>query len=460
MLLIFKNQTLRATIQRTALPAMLEMVLYMLIGIVDVAVVGRLGAVPLAAVSLGAEIFFQIVLFLAALGIGSAVLVAQARGAGNVQEAEQIAGQTVLLGLLLGSVSGLLVFFNADFVVGLFKVEPAVHVMAVRYVQITFTIAPLAVLYSMLSSLYRGWGRTDIPMYVAVVLNVVNCVGCYVLVYGKFGFPAMGVAGSALATALAHVVGFVIVLSVLIRGGGGLKLRWEETKRLQRQVLKKIFSLGTPSFLEQFFNNLSVMIAVYLIVFTGTVSYAAHQVGVIVESISFMPGFGIAIAATSLVGQSVGARDKVRLMQSTRGTIEFGLLFMGVFALLFALFPFQIAGLFTKDAAIIAIAGLLIRIASLEQLTIALSMVLGGILKGSGNTRTPMMITVLATWAYRIPMLYLVIVVLDQPIQIAWLVFISDWLLRSIAFYIAYRHRIKPDGSFLATLEPVSESVK
>jgi len=458
MLLIFKNKPLRTTILRTALPAMLEMILYMLIGIVDVAVVGRLGAVPLAAASLGAELFFEVILFLAALGIGSAVLVAQAKGAGKIHEAEQIAGQTVLLGLLLGCVSGLLVFFNADFIVGLFHVEPAVHVLAIQYVQITFTIAPLAVLYSMLSSLYRGWGRTDIPMYVAVVLNVVNCAGCYVLVYGKFGFPAMGVAGSALATALAHVVGFIIILSVLIRGKGGLQLHWTAIRRLQKLVLKKIFNLGIPSFMEQFFNNLSIMIAVYLIVFTGTVSYASHQVGVIVESISFMPGFGIAIAATTLVGQSVGARDKERLLQSTRGTIEFGLLFMGFFALMFALFPFQIAGLFTKDAAIIAIAGILIRIASLEQLTIALSMVLGGFLKGSGNTRTPMMITILATWVYRIPMLYLVIMVLDQPIQIAWLVFISDWLLRSIAFYIAYRRRVRPDGPFLATFEPVSDS--
>lgn len=457
MLLIIKNQPLRATILRTALPAMLEMILYMLIGIVDVAVVGRLGAVPLAAVSLGAELFFEVILFIGAMGIGSAVLVAQARGAGKIHEAEQIAGQTALLGLLMGCISGVAGFFGADYIVGLFNVEPAVHVLAVKYVQITFIIAPFAVLYVMLNSLYRGWGRTDIPMYVAIAVNIINCVGCYVLVYGKMGFPALGVPGSALATAIAHMVGFIVIFTVLLRGGGGLQLHWNSVKRLQRKVLQKIFNLGMPSFLEQFFNNLSIMIAVYLIVFTGTVPYAAHQVGVIVESISFMPGFGIAIAATSLVGQSVGARDKTSLLRSTRGTIEFGLTFMGFFALLFALFPFQIAQLFTKEAEIIAIAGILIRLAALEQLTIALSMVLSGILKGSGDTRTPMVITVLATWAYRIPLLYLVIIVLEQPIQVAWLVFISDWFLRSIAFYLAYRRRIRKDGPLMSTLEPLAD---
>ncbi|HWQ73869.1 MAG TPA: MATE family efflux transporter [Syntrophomonas sp.] len=441
MLLIIKNKTLRSSIIRTALPAMLEMCLYMLIGIVDVAVVGHLGAAPLAAVSLGSEIFFAVLLTLASLGIGSAVLSAQAKGAGNVEEAERIAGQTVLLGIIMGILAGIAGYHWADNIVGIFRVEPEVHALAVTYIRITFSVVPLAILNFMISNLYRGWGRTEIPMYVAIAVNIINCVGCYVLVYGKFGLPALGVAGSAIATALANVAGCLAITTILIRGGGGLKLRWSAVSRLRRQVLNRIFSLGLPSFAEQFFNYMSTLTSVYLIVITGTVSYAAHQVGVIVESISFMPGFGIAIAATSLVGQSIGARDKTRLLQSTRGSIEFGLLFMGCFTLLFALFPFQIAGLFTQDPAIVAIAGTLLRIASMEQLTMALSMVLGGVLKGSGNTRTPMLIAVLATWLYRIPLLYLVVVVLGKPVQYAWLVFVSDWLLRSIAFFIAYRRQ-------------------
>lgn len=171
------------------------------------------------------------------------------------------------------------------------------------------------------------------------------------------------------------------------------------------------------------------------------VPYAAHQVGISVESLSYMPGFGIAIAATALVGQSVGARDKKSAQRMARGSMELALLFMGFFGLLFALLPYQIAALFTNDIRIISIAGLLIRIASLEQLTIALSMVLGGILKGSGDTRTPMLITVLSTWLYRIPLTYLIIHVWQLPIQYVWLVFVSDWLIRAIIFTIIYRKK-------------------
>ncbi len=449
-MLIIKDKALRSTILRTALPAMMEMILYMLIAVVDIAIVGRLGAVPLAAVSLGSEIFFGVVLILEALGIGSSVLVAQAKGAGQMVEAGRIASQTVLLGLLIGTLAGILGVAYAGSIVGLFAVEPVVYTEAVTYLEITFWVVPVALTFYMINTVYRGLGRTDIPMYIALVVNIVNCAGNYLLVYGKFGFPQLGVAGSAWATAIAHIVGFIIALIVLMSGQAGLKIHFFWMRRLRWTIIKKIFCLGLPSFCEQLFNNISVMVSVFLIVFTGTVPFAAHQVGITVESLSYMPGFGIAIAATALVGQCVGARDKRQLQRVARGSMELAVLFMGTLGIFFALIPYQIAGMFTNDPEIIAIAGLLLRIATLEQLTIAITMVLGAIFKGSGDTRTPMLVIILCTWAYRIPFTYLFIHVLHLPIQYVWLLFVSDWLIRALIFTILYRkknwlHRALPD---------------
>lgn len=440
-MLFLKDTELRSTILRTAFPAMMEMVLYMLIGVVDVAIVGHLGAKPLAAVSLGAEIFFAVVLILEALGIGSSVLVAQAKGAGRMDEAGKIAGQTVLLGFLVGFLIGIPGLLFADNIVGLFRVEPAVNVLAVSYLNIIFWALPLALMYALVSMVFRGLGRTDIPMYIAIVVNIVNCACNYVLVYGKYGFPQLGVAGSAIGTGLAHIVGLIILLAVLFHGQDELKVHWQDVISLHADTVKRIFNLGIPSFGEQFFNHLSILVSVYLIVVTGTVQYAAHQVGISVESLSYMPGFGIAIAATALVGQSVGAGDRQRVLRMARGCMELVLLFMGFFGILFAAIPYQIASLFTNDPAIISIAGLLIRIASLEQLTVALTMVLGGILKGSGDTRTPMLVIVLSTWVYRIPLTYLIIHVLHQPIQYVWLLFVSDWFIRAVTFVWIYRRK-------------------
>ncbi len=440
-MLILKDKLLRTVILRTAMPAMMEMILYMLVGVVDVAIVGRLGAAPLAAVSLGSEIFFAVIFILEALGIGSAVLIAQAKGAGRFEEASRVASQTVLLGIIVGILVGILgLLFTRD-IIGLFNVEAAVFAQAVDYLHIVFWISPLALAFFMICTIYRGWGRTEIPMYIAIAVNIINCVGDYVLVYGKFGFPQMGVAGAALATAIANGIGFLIAIVVICQGRGGLKVQWNWMKRLRLSVVKQIFSLGLPSLGEQFFNNFSTILSVFLIVSTGTVAFASHQVGVTVESLSFMPGIGIAMAATALVGRSIGARDKAEAQRMARGSLEFALLIMGTLGLIFALFPYHVAALFTNDAKIIAIAGLLLRIAALEQITIAISMVLGGILKGAGDTRTPMIITIAANWLYRLPLIYLFIRVLHLPIQYVWLIFVSDWLLRSLVFIIIYRRK-------------------
>ena len=245
-MLVLKDYALRTRIFRTAGPAMVEMVMYMVIGLVDVAVVGRLGAAPLAAVGLGAEIFFSIILFLEALAIGSAILVAQAKGAGRMEDASEVAGHTFLLSIILGVVVALLGVRFAPDILGLFSVETAVYTQALDYLLITFIISPLALGLYMAHSVFRGLGRTDIPMIIALVVNVVNVVGDFILVYGLWGFPRMEVAGAALATSLAHVVGFILAMVFLFRGNSGLRVNLAAIFKVNLSTYRGIFHLGIP----------------------------------------------------------------------------------------------------------------------------------------------------------------------------------------------------------------------
>lgn len=436
-MLIFKDQSLRTKIWQVSWPAMVEMIMYMIIGVIDVAIVGRLGAAPLAAVGLGAEIFFSIVLLFEALSVGSSVLVAQAKGAGNYERIASITLHTIVIGLIIGIITGTAGLINADRIISLFAVEEKVHQDAWSYLFITFKITPFAMILYMLHAVFRGTGRTDIPMRIALIVNGFNAFGDYVLVYGKMGFPAFGVAGAAYATSAAHVLGFILAFYFLFQNKKELFNSTSMGKiPLKAHVFRNILSLGSPSLLEQFFWALSNLLSIFLIVQAGTLAYASHQLAITVESISFMPGFGIAIAASVLVGQSIGARDKKMAQNYARGTLEFALLVMGVFGLLFAFFPFRIAGLFTHDPDIINLAGSLIRIAALEQLTIASSMVFGGILKGAGNTRTPMFISTFFTWCFRLPLIYLLIKVWQAPINYVWLVFVADWAIRTAVYLI------------------------
>ncbi len=438
-MLIFRDAILRKKIIRVSTPAMLEMSLYMLIGVADIAIVGRLGAAPLAAVGLGAEIFFSLVLLFEALAVGASVVVAQAKGANNIDRMVKTGVNTALLALIFGAIPFLIGLLGLDVILSIFKLEPIVYADTRKYLFITFQFAPIAVFVYMINAYFRGLGRTEIPMYVALAINIVNIVGDYLLVYGKFGFPKLGVAGAAWATSFAHVVGLFILFIILLIYAHKHKLF--TYFHIEWALIKNILSVGIPSFIEHFFWTISNFISIFLIVYMGTVAYAAHQLGLTVESISYMPGFGMAIAATALVGQAVGANDKLSVEKAARGTIEAALLMMGVFGLLFMIFPTFIAKLFTNDTEVIKLAALLIRIAAFEQLSIAASMVLGGILKGAGDTKTPMLISTIFTWGFRLPLLYLSIFILSFPIYYIWFIFILDWLLRTITFITIYRRK-------------------
>jgi len=421
---------------------MVEMIMYMVIGLVDVAVVGRLGAVPLAAVGLGTEIFFAVILFLEALAIGSSILVAQAKGAGKLDEASGVAGHTFLLSLVIGIIVAILGLKYSPTILYLFSVEAQVFNQALDYLMITFCISPLALGLYMCNSLFRGIGRTDIPMLISLVVNAINVVGDYVLVYGIWFFPRLEVAGAALATSVAHGMGYILALYFLFGKNSPLQVKPASIFKVNLATYREIFRLGIPSLAEQFFFTSANLISMFLIVYIGTLAFASHELAIMVESISFMPGFGIAIAATSLVGQAVGARNQTALQKAARGSIEFALLFMSIFTLFFALFPYQIASLFTNDSDVIAISGILIRIAALEQAGIALSSVIGGILKGAGDTRSPMLVSTLFTWLYRLPLMYIFICIGGFPISYVWLLFVSDWICRGLTFVIIY-HRKK-----------------
>jgi putative MATE family efflux protein len=449
-MLIWRDKNLRVTIWKIAWPAMGEMILYMLVGVVDVAVVGRLGAVPLAAASLGAEIFFSLVLFLNALGIGTSILVAQAKGANRLDEAALVAGQSLLMALFIGLTAAVLTQVYLLQILALFRVEAAVSQQALAYLRITLALVPPALIYYIISSIFRGLGRTDIPMKIGIITNSFNVVGDLVLVFGWFGFPAMGVAGAAVATSIAHFLGFILSLWALMSNCTELTVPWRSIFALRLNIIRRVLSLGIPGLVEQLFTTAAQLTSTYLLVFLGTVAYASHQVAIVVESISFMPGFGLAIAATTLVGQAVGASDRNKISQNSRGCLEMAGILMGFIGVLFALFPYFIASLFTDEPDIIRTAGLLVRIASLEQLTIAATMVLSGILKGSGDTRTPMYISTVFTWLVRIPLMYLFIMVLHWPVASIWVLFVIDWGLRGVVYAIIYRRKKWLEKAILA----------
>jgi MATE family multidrug resistance protein len=416
----------------------LEMMLYMTIGFVDVAMVGRLGPGPLAAVSLGAEIFFSLLMILAALGMGATVLAAQAAGAGQSQRVNHIAGQTLLLAVSLGLLAGIPCYVNIPLITGLFPVEPDVYQMALNYLQVTMLITPFALCLYMGNGVFRGIGRTRVPLGMALISNLVNIIGDYVLIFGKWGFPALGAQGAAVATTAAHLTGFLVLIIVMVCGRYGIKIRVRDVFVPHLYTIKSILNLGLPTAVEDLLRGGSNLISTYFLTSLGTIAFAAHQISLTVESVSYMPGYGFAIAATSLVGQSIGARNTKEAWASAWGGLAFAAVIMGTASIIFFTLPGYVAFLFTNDRELVSVASLCIRIAALSQLPIAFEMVLAGALRGAGDTRTPMIVSVIGIWLIRIPGIWLIIDVWKLGLIAIWWLFVVDWVFRSLVVLVMF----------------------
>jgi len=441
---------LSARILGIAWPAVLEMALYMLIGIADVAFVGRLGAVHLAAVSLGAEVFFGIVLTLTSLGVGATILAAQYTGAQDREQVDRLAAQALILAFTLGIITAIAGWVLSPVIVSFFAVEEFVADIAVQYLRATFAAAPMALCLYMGNGIFRGNGHTRVPMTIALIINVVNILGSYTLVFGKFGFPQLGGLGAGLAASLAHVVGFSLMVAALISGRWGVRLNVRELARARRGVITQIIRLGIPAGMEELFRNASMVASSLILVHLGTQAFASHQIALTVESLSYMPGFGMAIAATAIVGQSLGAQKPAIARQGTYKSFQFAVLIMGLAALAFYFLPVHLAGVFTNDKSLAATAGVLIRIAAFEQVAIAAEMVFAGALRGTGDTRSPMLVAFVGIWFFRIPLLWIMVKHLHLELYQVWYLFVADWCLRAIVLFIILQ-RVK-----WANIVPVS----
>lgn len=423
---------MRRKILALAWPAVLEMMLYMLLDIVDVAFVGRLGARPLAAVSLGAQIYFTVLFVFSALSTGATTLIARAIGAGDRDLVSRVAGKSLMLALLVGVAVTVAARTCSEAILIPFHFEPAVKKLAAAYIRTAGSAAVFAMLLFVSNGIFRGAGLTKIPMLVAGITNVIHIGAEYLLVFGRLGLPAYGAVGSALATALAQVFGCLVTLTLLWSGMTPLRARMRDLLRPGgNDLVLKVIRLSLPAGLEEAMMDAGRVVGSVMLAPLGTIPFAAHEVANVAESLSFMPGYGFAVAATALVGQSLGAGNPRQAGHCAREAAKMALVVMGGVALAFLLFPSAIVRLFSHDPGVVGLGALCLRIAVLEQPSIALSMVLSGALRGAGDTRTPMLVTLASTWLLRIPLFYLAVYVFAMGLPAIWVITALDWLTRA-----------------------------
>jgi putative MATE family efflux protein len=415
-----------------------EQLLSMTVGIVDTFLVGHLGAASLAAVGLANQWVFMAITLFGAIATGATALIARFTGAQDEDQANEVLCQSVLLGALIGVVATVLGLGLASPAMALLGAEEDVIKLGASYLSVVSSILFFSTLMFIGNASLRGAGDTRTPLFVMLVVNVLNIVVAWTAINGPFGLPQLGVVGSALGAATGRLVGGVLVMAILLRGRAGIQLKlagWCPDLDLIRRILR----VGLPTGLEQLMFRTGHMVFARILAELGTTAYAANQVAVNGWALSFMPGFGFALAATTLVGQSLGAKDPEGAQQRGYTAYRMGAGLMGIVGLAFLLFPAQIVAFFTDEPQVIALGTMPLRMVGLIQPLLAATMIFAGGLRGAGDTRFPMMINGGAIWLIRLPLAYLLALVLGWGLPGAWAALALDMSLRGVLNFLRFR---------------------
>ena len=423
---------------RLALPTAGEQMLNMTVGIVDTFLVGHIGAAALASVGLASQWVFLTNAFFGAIGVGSTVLIARSIGAKDSDLANRTLRQSILVAGFIGIISTILGLALAQPAVALMGAEPETLRLGTIYLRIVAAVFLPATLMFISNAAMRGTGDTRTPLKIMLIVNAINIVVAWSLINGAFGLPRLGVAGSALGAATARLSGGLLAVGTLIRGRGNLRLTFP-TFLPDWDLIRRILRVGIPSGVEQLLFRFGQMSYARVVASLGTAAFAAHQVALNAESLSYMPGFGFAVAATTLVGQSLGAKDPEQAERNGYTAFTMGALLMSVMGIVFILFPRPLISFFTSDPEVIALGITPLRIVGLAQPALAATMIINGALRGAGDTRYPLYIVAGCIWGIRVPLAILFVTVMGLGLQWAWVAMCADLFFRGLFAFLRYR---------------------
>jgi putative MATE family efflux protein len=413
------ERNLRRRVLNMAAPVIGENFLEVLLGVVDTLLVAQLGADALAGVGSAQQVLFFVISALSALSIGSTVLVARAFGAGKLPRAGRLARQSLLWSGLLAVPLAIGGVFLAKPIIGLYGIEPAATQIGIEYLQVIMGTAVVLTGLLIGGGILRGAGDSRTPMIVTAIANVVNVGLSYALIYGRFGLPALGAVGSAWASFMARGLALTLLIWVLWRGRNGVAIRGLGRWWPNLNIAKQVLSIGIPAAIEGLHISAAFVVLVMVVAGLGTVTLAAHQVAMNALALSFLPGIGFGIAATALVGQSIGARRPAEGAAVTRIATMWGILWMSAMGVLILFFAPQIMRFFTREPQMVAIGAAGLRVVALAQPFWAVLFVQAGALRGLGNTKFPLRVNATGIWL-AVLLAYLLIQFIGGELNTVW----------------------------------------
>lgn len=422
---------LNKTLVALAFPSVIENSLYSLVFFSDTLIVGWLRNENfLAAAALAGIMMFLFNAPFIALSLAATSIVSRSWGENAYETARKHAGCAMTIGFVLAFAMLIAGWPFARQIIVLFGASEQVAPVGGNYLRILL-FSCLGGLPMMVSNgMLRGMGDTFRPMLITGLMNVINIIVSIMLAFGIFA-PKLGVYGVAWGTVIARSVGIFLSMAFLIRHTG-LGLRWGHFLPLQKNVAARLWYLAMPALAERGLNSFCYMLFMRLVAQLGTTVLAAHNVASQIEAIAFMPAWGLAIAATTITGQSIGAGlPRIAKIAVKRILIAAGILTVTL-SMLFLLFGPQIASIFRATEQVVRLGGLAVRLSALELPFLATTFVFVGALRGAGDTKSPLYVSVASTVIFRLGGVFLLCYVFHLGLAGVWLATAADWAARAV----------------------------
>ncbi len=423
--------TVRRSILSLAWPVIIANLLQTLATTVDLIMVGRIGVADLAGLAIGATLVFFTTTVMIGISSGTIALVARAFGAKNRQDADHFLLQSLIAGVLLSLPVIVVGALFAPAIVAPFSPTPEVQGLAASFVSTIFFSTPFLFIIFISTASLRAAGDTKTPLIIGGIENVINFAINYTLIFGNFGFPALGVRGAAIGTSIAYFAGAVMFVALFVDRRVAIGIS-RERPFVNLPTMRRILRIGVPAALEQFAFQLGLIVWLVMVVGFGEDALAAHQVGLQIQSFVFMPGLGMSIASTALVGQNLGARNPGLAERSAWEATKLSILIMGAVAIVNFVFAPWIAYAFVGPGQAHDLAVTFIRIHATSIPAIGLFFTLSGSLRGAGDTRWPLFASLLGTYAVRLPLSAILGYTLGLGIIGVWIALPVEYYLRSV----------------------------
>jgi len=423
-----------------------------LVSFVDNVMVGQMGTAELAAVSLGNSFLFIAM----SLGIGFSTaitpLVAESDSEGNFASGQSVLKHGVFLCTLLSVVLFRLILLGKP-LMSLMQQPEEVVALALPYLDlVAISLIPL-IIFQAFKQFSDGMSKTVFPMYATIIANIINVLLNYVLIFGKFGFPQMGIVGAAIGTLISRGAMLVILIVLLKRNKktapflAGLNFR-----NIQKRMSKKLLNLGFPSALQMFFEVALFTAAIWLSGVLGKNMQAANQIALNLASMTFMFAMGLGVTAMIRVGNQKGLRNFTELRRVAQSIFLLGLLFAIGFAVIFMLFRFSLPNLYVNvndlsqiqdTREVVASAASLLLLAAIFQISDSVQVMVLGALRGMQDVKIPTLITFISYWVIGFPVCYF----LGKPNMFGgvgiWIGLLFGLTTASVLMYLRFQYLTK-----------------